>query len=189
MSSGRKSKETEDDPPTLSKDTHTESNYPIQMHTPPHVLAMLGLHEDNAHTLKSSDAQPAARLPSMAPDSLAKLEDEQEGLGLKILIVANINATSFGHACFLVKFPGGSGSLQLSSGGKATIPVSKVIRERFGGSDLTAYLWAEVVDVHYISSQAEQGRVLVIWILAWTTDEIMKHKIGIFNEDFLPTSR
>ncbi|SJL18462.1 uncharacterized protein ARMOST_22051 [Armillaria ostoyae] len=41
-----------------TSNSYTEPNHLIQTHTPRHVLALLGLHKDNAHTLDSSDAQP-----------------------------------------------------------------------------------------------------------------------------------
>ncbi len=59
--------------------THIDSNYPIQTHTPPHAL---GLHKDNSiHSTRQTLNQwrYPARLASMVPDSLARLEDEQEG--------------------------------------------------------------------------------------------------------------
>ncbi|PBK59771.1 hypothetical protein ARMSODRAFT_1027074 [Armillaria solidipes] len=67
---------------SLSNSTPILNLTTLFKHTPPHALAMLGLHKDNAHTLDSSDAQlvqiPGTTLKDYR-DSLAKLEDEQEG--------------------------------------------------------------------------------------------------------------
>ncbi|SJK98304.1 uncharacterized protein ARMOST_01569 [Armillaria ostoyae] len=129
----------------------------------------------------------------MVPRSLAKLEDEQEvgcteyahtflsqqtssrdssedtDVGVTDAL-ANIKATSSGHACSLVEFPGES-RLFMST-------IYRVHQE----------------SVLIFKLKLSKGGCYVLVILTWMTDEIMEplknvKKIGIFNEDFLPASR
>ncbi|KAK0238215.1 hypothetical protein EDD85DRAFT_790258 [Armillaria nabsnona] len=125
---------------------------------------MLGLHEDSAHTLKSSDAQPVARLPSIAPDSLAKLEDEQEVI-LKLGFLSRHRRGE--HQCDIV-WPR---LLPRYVSGRGTTQHTHLIFR-------PGYLWAEVVDVHYISCASGE---FFIFKLKLSNDEIMKRKKIEFN--------
>ncbi|KAK0435167.1 hypothetical protein EV421DRAFT_1740417 [Armillaria borealis] len=110
---------------TTDTNTHTESNHPIQTHTPPHALAMLGLHKDNAHTLDSSDAQ-SVEIPGTTIECGSRFLGQARGLTRRWIMrtpsrdssqdtdvpvrvadaLANIKAASLGHACFRERYDG-----------------------------------------------------------------------------------
>ncbi|SJL18484.1 uncharacterized protein ARMOST_22073 [Armillaria ostoyae] len=168
---------------------------------------MLGLHKDNAHALDSSDAQPVeipgttpeygSRFPGPGTRERTSSWDSSQDTDVGVAdVLANIKATSFGYACFLVEFLGEvrwyHSASTPTAWGYAVVVISP-IRSDDGAHESSAYepRLSTIYRVHLKLKLSKGGcYALVIRILTGTTDEMMKRKkIGIFYEDFLPASR